>query len=121
MLGSHIRIGSLNVRSIFMESNKNIQKEFASYLRARSLDVDILFACKRYLTFTLNPFFLIIKSALSLSSFLAVPLWCPNIVPLSVSSLVFLWMLLKFSWMSVVLWLLSRMPSIAVKLKYKSR
>jgi endonuclease/exonuclease/phosphatase family metal-dependent hydrolase len=42
MLGSHIRIGSLNVRSIFMESNKNIQKEFASYLRARSLGVDIL-------------------------------------------------------------------------------
>jgi endonuclease/exonuclease/phosphatase family metal-dependent hydrolase len=42
MLGQNIRLGSLNVRSIFMESQKTTQKEFASYLRARSLGVDIL-------------------------------------------------------------------------------
>jgi endonuclease/exonuclease/phosphatase family metal-dependent hydrolase len=42
MLGQNIRLGSLNVRSIFMESQKTTQKEFASYLRARSLSVDIL-------------------------------------------------------------------------------
>ena len=36
------RIASLNARSIFKDANKNIQKQFISYLRSPSLKLDIL-------------------------------------------------------------------------------
>ncbi|CAO3611948.1 unnamed protein product [Mucor hiemalis] len=42
MIGQNIRIGSLNARSMFKVSYKITQREFASYLRAQSLGLDIL-------------------------------------------------------------------------------
>ena len=37
-----LKIGSLNTRSLFMESNPTTFKEFSSYLRSKSLQLDIL-------------------------------------------------------------------------------
>ncbi|RVS88944.1 endonuclease/exonuclease/phosphatase family protein, partial [Klebsiella pneumoniae] len=42
MLGNYIRVGSLNARSMFKDSYKTKQREFASFLRAHSTGIDVL-------------------------------------------------------------------------------
>ena len=42
MLGKPLRLGSLNARSIFKSTSPQIQKEFISFLRNRSLSLDVL-------------------------------------------------------------------------------
>ena len=42
MIIKPIRIASLNARSIFKDANKQLQKQYVSYLRSSSLKLDIL-------------------------------------------------------------------------------